>query len=165
MHRLPVERVIALRTLPIVFTGLMLATPSICAAQQMSPEAKSVLAVIRYRTTWLRDTTAYSVCALRAALPTKDSTATTSLLQNVRVPLHGGPSCGPGAQASSPARDLVTVLRISADDSTGTVRLRVRHGDYSHEEEYRVRSTRLPAASWYVLEGRLSGGLEEVGKP
>jgi hypothetical protein len=116
-----------------------------------------VRAVVGYRLYTMNDSTPVSACKLLIAMHATPSTLAATLPPPMGALVDSRfSSCEPRLSGAAPARHIFVLGAITTADSTATVRSAARHGEYVHNEEYRlVRRKNV----WVVLQVVLDAGV------
>jgi hypothetical protein len=145
------------RTAALCFLGIVLAGAGVAAQRRDAVPARAVDAVIRYRRSWMADTTRFDACSVAEW---------TSIEQGVQNPgrvLLGaaGEGCVRGrlSPAAQGARHLVVLDSAVASDSAAQVVVVVRRGEYTHRETFSLVYHRVPG-TWAIREVRLWGSMQ-----
>ncbi|HEX8243708.1 MAG TPA: hypothetical protein VF541_09435 [Longimicrobium sp.] len=149
---------------------VLLTTASSLGAQEAaraSPHARILNAVIRYRTAWLADYTPFEACSVArwAGSPAAD------LLRGVANPERvllgrSGEGCVRGRLSpdAEGVQHRVVLDSVVVSDSIATVRLSVRHGEYTHYEAFSV-VPQEGGTRWGVREARIWGAIQSSPPP
>jgi hypothetical protein len=148
----------------LLVIGASLAGPPALSQSTMAGEGFSAMvAVMRYRLSWLEDRTPFDPCSLSG----QSASAVDSIPADVRElvgTLAGGTvptmCADPAAVARALPPRVIRVQSVTPGDSVAQVRLHVRKGDHSHTEDYTVRRT--PLGGWQVAEVRTWGHLYAI---
>lgn len=138
--------------LAVVFS--FLAYPRSLQAQEpgASTRLAAVEAVIDYRLSFLNDSSRYDMCTLSRALgATGDKLA---LYPTYAALLDSTTACIPGKRTSTRMAPI-GIDSIGLTQGTGSVRIAVYHGEYSHLERYTLRRN---GDRWTVIGVCLTAG-------
>lgn len=127
--------------------------------------AAAVSAVIEYRKRWLKDSTQFDACRVYVTLD-----RTRRFKDLIPVAFHGmldqinEPCDSTLARSRREAWDLVFLDSLVVQDTTARAFLRVRRGEYLHNEEYTIREWDTKEG-WGVTTVLLSGALRITRGP
>lgn len=121
-----------------------------------APRNASILhAVLRFRLTWMGDTTRVDGCRVYIALGRPEGFP-RQVEADLRTRLDGpDATCGAPVARPDPWRHIVLVDSLVAQDSTAFAFLTIRKGEYRYQETYRLRPIGAPG-EWGVQDVTIS---------
>ena len=114
-------------------------------------------AVLSYRVYSMSDSTPVSACKLLATKRTTSSELAAEFPARLGMLVDSRFSgCAPRQPGAGTTRDVFAVESITSADSGATLRAVVRHGEYIHNEDYRLARRQT---LWFVRQVVLDAGV------
>jgi hypothetical protein len=151
------------RTILLAALGWIAAVAALGAQEAGRPPAAArvIDAVIRYRMAWMADSARFDACSV-AEWTGSTASEHTGVSNPERVLLgRAGERCVRGrvSLAARSAAHVVVVDSVALLDSSASVQLTVRHGEYTHREAFTLILHPGPG-TWGVRDVRLRGAVQ-----